>query len=203
MVQEDRRDAVSHERGYAFEVALDRADKKAVDTMLFEYAEIALLVLGRFVARTEYDDVVPLVQHVLDAADHLSEERVGDIEEHDPDRAALADPQLMGGGAAYKACGADRVENPAASGRGHDRRVVEHVGHCAKRYPGERRHFTYGDPLFENAGSRSGDRASALWAPAWRTGPGLWELAGGLWFAAARLDEPWFGRRGLVVTFVL
>ena len=42
-----------------------------------------------------------------------------------------------------------------------------------------------------------------FWARAWRTGPGLWELAGDLWLTAARLDEPWSGRRGLVVTSVL
>ena len=48
-VQQHRRDTSGHQCDGALEVAVDRADEKAVDTMLLENAEVPLLVFGGLV----------------------------------------------------------------------------------------------------------------------------------------------------------
>ncbi len=108
----------SHQCHSALEVAVDRADENAVDAMLLEHAEVALLAFGGLVGRAEHQDVVLFTQHVLGAADYLGEERVRDVEEDHADRAALAHPQLVCCGVAHEPCRVDRIENPLAGGRG-------------------------------------------------------------------------------------
>ena len=172
-VQQHRRDAASHQCHGALQVAVDRANEKAVDTMLLEHAEVAVLAVGRLVGRAEHQDVVLITQHVLGAADYFGEERVRNVEEDHPDRAALAHSQLVCCGVAHEPCRVDRIENPPASGRRHDRRVVEHVRHRADghlRKPGD---LADGDPtLGRGAIGARGARATPLrWSHPVHRGP--------------------------------
>ena len=116
--------------------------------MLLEHAEVASLTFGGLVGRAEHQGVVLLTQHVLGAADYLGEKWVRNVEEDHADRTALAHSQLVCCRVAHEPCRVDRIENPLASGRGHDQRVVEHVRHCAEGHLREVGDLADGDPTF-------------------------------------------------------
>ena len=63
-----------------------------------------MLALGRLVAGADHEHVPLVAQDPLRASHHFTEERVGYIKQHNPDGAALAHPELVGGRAADKAC---------------------------------------------------------------------------------------------------
>ncbi len=156
-VEEHRWDAVRHELRCTFEVTFDRAYKQPVHTMFFEDPEVPLFSLGRFVARTEYEDIVPLPKDVFGAPDHLGKEGVANVEEDDADRAALTHPQLMGRRTADETGRVDRLEDAVAGRRGHRPGVVEHIGHRAQGNLGQVGRVADGDPA---PGLRSGRRSA-------------------------------------------
>ena len=145
-IEEHSGNAVGHEFGRPFELPLDRADQEPVDAVLLEDAEIALFTFGRLVARAKYEDVVAFAKNVFCSPHHFGKEGVANIEQYHTDRAALPHPQLVGRSTADEPRRADGVEDPVTRGRGHGRRVVEHIGHSAERNVGEVGDITDGDP---------------------------------------------------------
>ena len=153
-VEQDRGDAVRHQPGRPFQVCLDGADEQSINAVFFEDPEVTLFAFGRFVGGTQNEDIVALAKDMLRAADHFGEERVGNVEQYYPNGAALADAQLVGGGAADEPDRANGVEDPLAGGRGHDRRVVEHVRHRAEGYLRKVGDVADGDPRLGRGRSR-------------------------------------------------
>ena len=102
-VEQHGRDAAPRQRGNGLQVAFDRSDEQAVNPVLFEHPEVAVLALGRLVAGADHEHVPLVAQDPLCASHHLTEEGVGYVQQDNADGAALPHPQLVGGRAAHEA----------------------------------------------------------------------------------------------------
>ncbi len=118
-IEQDRRHAPGRQLGHFVQVVLGGRDQKAVHPVFLEHPQVAALPLGGLVGRAHHEHIALVPQHTLGAPHHLGEERVGNVQEHHAYRAALADTELMGGGAPHEARLLNGVED-APAGRGGD-----------------------------------------------------------------------------------
>jgi hypothetical protein len=119
-----------------------RRDQDPLHPLLFEEVEVTGLLGGVVIAIAQDDCEAGVVGGVFNTSCDIGEERVGDVEDDKPDRAAVAGAQLPGRLVADEAEIADRVEDPSASRFGDDVGSVEDVGDRADRDAGHARDVT-------------------------------------------------------------
>src|SRR6201989_1493887 len=83
--------------------AVDRGDEDAAHPLLLEHAQVPALLVVRLVGVAQDHGVARGLGGVLGAARALGEERVGHVEDDQPEAAAAAGPELAGGSVRYEA----------------------------------------------------------------------------------------------------
>ena len=138
-VDDHHRDPAPVQQAQIFGHLPDRGQQDAANPLLLEQLEMGAFPLGSTGTVAELHGVATTVHDVLGAGHHVSEEGVGHVHHHHPNRGAHPGPQLASRLVARPTELGDGVLDPPSSRIGHLVRCVQDVGDRAHRHSGQGR----------------------------------------------------------------